>query len=302
MSFVQRFNDQYSGSSPTPGDVGALSSGASDEDLSSLGEDLDLADTARVESLQKLLGASICRKLGIYRLPQPFLLSVVVPAYNEAATIERVLSRLQHCGVPTEIIVVDDGSTDGTRGVVEAWKEKANIKLVLHERNRGKGAALKSGFEHVSGDVVAIQDADLEYDPAELRYLIQPIVEGEAGVVFGSRFRGDRQSVLYFWHYVGNRVLTTLSNCLTDLNLSDMECCYKAFRRAVIERVAPTLREERFGIEPELTAKIASLPGIRIVERPVSYAGRTYAEGKKITWRDGISALRCIVQYCRGLR
>ena len=174
------------------------------------------------------------------------------------------------------------------------------MKIIFHDKNQGKGAALRTGFAAATGDVVIVQDADLEYDPAEFAKLIQPIVENQADVVFGSRFSGDNQRVLYFWHYVGNRVLTLFSNMMTNLNLTDMETCYKAFRREVIQRIAPTLRENRFGIEPELTAKLAGMPEIRIHERPISYAGRTYAEGKKITWRDGFRALYCIVRYSRG--
>jgi glycosyltransferase involved in cell wall biosynthesis len=267
-----------------------------------VGEDLDLTDADRIHGLRQLLGASVCRKLGIYHIPPDFVLSVVVPVFNEVRTVATVLERIRHCGIPTEIIFVDDASTDGTRELIAQWPADPSLKILLHEKNQGKGAALKTGFEHATGQAVVVQDADLEYDPAEFRFLIQPIVEGDADVVFGSRFLGDRQAVLYFWHYVGNRALTTLSNCFTDLNLSDMETCYKVFRHDVIARIAPTLREKRFGIEPEITAKVASTPGIRIVERPVSYSGRTYAEGKKITWRDGISALRCIVRYWRGLR
>lgn len=274
---------------------------AADLAFASQSDDLDLTDAVRVRKLQQLLGVNVCRKLGIYQIPQDFLLSVVVPVFNEVRTIETVLHRIRHCGIPTEIIVVDDGSSDGTRQLIESWPKELNTKVVFHEKNQGKGAALKTGLQHVNGNIAIIQDADLEYDPAEFRYLIQPIVEQEADVVFGSRFMGDRQAVLYFWHYVGNRLLTTLSNCFTDLNLTDMETCYKVFHRDVVDRIAPTLREKRFGIEPEITAKVASIQGVRIVERPVSYAGRTYKEGKKITWRDGFSALRCIVRYCRGL-
>jgi glycosyltransferase involved in cell wall biosynthesis len=196
---------------------------------------------------------------------------------------------------------VDDASTDGTRELLESWRDQPDLKILFHEQNQGKGAALKTGFEQATGDAVIVQDADLEYDPAEFRYLLQPIVQDEADAVFGSRFAGHSQRVLYFWHYVGNRVLTTLSNCFTNLNLTDMETCYKVFTRDTIRKVAPTLREKRFGFEPEITAKVASLPGVRIYERPVSYNGRTYAEGKKITWRDGFRALWCILRYRRGL-
>ncbi|HEV3006984.1 MAG TPA: glycosyltransferase family 2 protein, partial [Pirellulales bacterium] len=247
---------------------------------------------ARVELLESLLSASVCRRLGIFRLPPGFVLSVVVPVYNELATIEEVIRRVRASGVPTEIIVVDDGSTDGTRELLRRMTSgAADMKVIMHETNLGKGSALRTGFAHASGDVVIVQDADLEYDPAEFEKLIQPIVDDLADVVFGSRFTGDNQRVLYFWHSIGNKLLTLLSNSRTNLNLTDMETCYKAFRREIIQRIAPTLREQRFGIEPELTAKVARMPGVRIYERPISYCGRTYAEGKKITWRDGFRAL-----------
>lgn len=259
-----------------------------------------LSEIDRVSLLESLLGAGVCRKLGIYALPEDFLLSVVIPVFNERDTISTVVERVRDCGVPCEIILVDDGSTDGTRELLEAWRDDADLHVAFHKRNYGKGAALKTGFHHATGQAVIVQDADLEYDPAEYRYLLQPIIEGRADVVFGSRFSGDSQRVLYFWHYAGNRLLTTISNCFTGLNLTDMETCYKVFRRDVIARLAPRLREPRFGIEPELTAKVAALPGIRIYERPISYSGRTYSEGKKITWRDGMRALWCILRYARG--
>jgi glycosyltransferase involved in cell wall biosynthesis len=251
----------------------------------------------RIELLEKLLGKSACRRLGLYRIPDRFLLSVVIPVYNEVRTIEEVVARVRRSGVPVQIIIVDDGSTDGTRELLNAWQDAADLTIVMHETNQGKGSALRTGFSHAKGDVVIVQDADLEYDPSEFEKLIQPIIEDEADVVFGSRFSGDNQRVLYFWHSVGNKVLTFVSNCTTNLNLTDMETCYKAFRRDVIQRIGPTLREQRFGIEPELTAKVAKMPGVRIYERPISYRGRTYAEGKKITWRDGIWALYCILRY-----
>jgi len=257
---------------------------------------------ARLERAEHLLGRAACRALGIYPLPPGFVLSVVVPVYNEIGTLAEVVRRIRKSGVPCQIVLVDDGSSDGSRELIESWRGQPDLKIVLQTPNQGKGAALKAGFAEADGDAVIIQDADLEYDPAEYLKLIQPIVEGQADVVFGSRFRGDNQRVLYFWHSVGNRLLTLLSNLATNLNLSDMETCYKAFRGDVIRRIAPTLREKRFGIEPEITAKVARLPGIRVYERPISYAGRTYAEGKKITWRDGIRALWCIVKYRRGIR
>lgn len=251
----------------------------------------------RIELLEQLLGKSTCRRLGIYRIPDTFLLSVVIPVYNEINTIEEVVRRVRASGVPVEIVIVDDGSTDGTRELLKSWAAASDVKIIMHETNQGKGSALRTGFTHATGDVVIVQDADLEYDPAEFEKLIQPIIDDEADVVFGSRFTGDNQRVLYFWHSIGNKMLTLLSNATTNLNLTDMETCYKAFRREVIQRIAPTLREQRFGIEPELTAKVARMPGVRVYERPISYRGRTYAEGKKITWRDGFRALYCIVRY-----
>jgi glycosyltransferase involved in cell wall biosynthesis len=256
-----------------------------------------LPEAQRIELLESLLGSAACRKLGIYRLPENFVLSVVVPVYNEVKTLAAVVERIRACGVACEIILVDDGSSDGTRELLKKWEGQRDLRIILHERNRGKGAALRTGFAHAKGDAVIVQDADLEYDPAEFRYLLQPIVNGQADVVYGSRFSGDSQRVLFFWHYVGNRVLTTLSNCFTNLNLSDMETCYKVFRREALQQVLPKLKENRFGIEPEITAKIARVPGVRIFERPVSYSGRTYAQGKKINWKDGIRALWCIVRY-----
>jgi len=255
---------------------------------------------ARKELLLRLLGP-VARQLGVYRLPDGFKLSVVIPVFNERKTIVEVIRRVRACGLPIEIILVDDGSTDGTRDILDALRGDADLRIVFHERNQGKGAALQTGFAHATGGVVIVQDADLEYDPSEFGRLVQPIVENEADVVFGSRFTGDEHRVLYFWHSVGNSVLTLLSNMMTNLNLTDMETCYKAFRREVIAQIHPTISEKRFGIEPELTAKAASIPGIRIYERPISYRGRTYAEGKKITWRDGFRALWCIWKYRRGL-
>jgi glycosyltransferase involved in cell wall biosynthesis len=259
-------------------------------------------ERSRVERAEELLGRAACHTLGIFALPDGFRLSVVIPVFNEIATLAEVVGRVRACGVPCQIILVDDGSTDGTRELLKSWQGEPDLTVILHDRNQGKGAALKTGFAAADGDAVIIQDADLEYDPAEYRKLLQPIVEGQADVVFGSRFTGDSQRVLYFWHYVGNRVLTLLSNMFTNLNLTDMETCYKVFRGDVLRRVAPTLQERRFGVEPELTAKVARLPGVRIYERPISYSGRTYAEGKKITWRDGFRALWCIVRYRKGIR
>ena len=222
-------------------------------------------------------------------------LTVVIPAYNEIATIEEILERVSAVDLVHEIIVVDDGSTDGTREKLVELENPPKIRTIFHEQNRGKGAALSTGFRAATGDIIIIQDADLEYDPAQYPRLVTPIAEGRADVVYGSRFAvGETRRVLLFWHSIGNRFLTLLSNMMTDLNLTDMETCYKAFRRDVIEDI--TIEEPRFGVEPELTAKFAKKQ-LRIYEVGISYDGRTYDEGKKIGWRDGVSAIRCILKY-----
>jgi glycosyltransferase involved in cell wall biosynthesis len=250
-----------------------------------------------VAYLESLLGTAVCRRLGIYRLSQDFMLSVVIPVFNEAPTIDKVIHRVRECGIRCELIVVDDASTDGTREALERYRGQDDVRLYFQETNQGKGAALKRGFAEARGDVVVVQDADLEYDPADFSRLLQPIIENQADVVYGSRFIGDSHRVLYFWHSAGNKFLTLISNLFTNLNLSDIETCYKMFRREIIQNIAPDLKEKRFGIEPELTAKVARLPGVRIYERPISYSGRTYAQGKKIGWRDGLRALWCIFKY-----
>ncbi|MGD8863318.1 MAG: glycosyltransferase family 2 protein [Myxococcales bacterium] len=226
------------------------------------------------------------------------LLSIVIPAYNEEATIEALIDRVRTVhldGIDKEIVVVDDCSTDATRDILRRLEGLGMIRAFHHERNQGKGAALRTGFSQARGDIVLIQDADLEYDPAEYPRLIAPILDGRADVVYGSRFAGgDSHRVLYYWHSIGNRALTELSNMFTNLNLTDMETCFKVFRREVIDQI--TIEESRFGFEPEITAKAARL-GCRIYEVGVSYSGRTYAEGKKINWKDGVSAVRCILKY-----
>ncbi len=220
-------------------------------------------------------------------------LSVVIPVYNENGTIREVLERVRAVPIPKEVIVVDDGSSDGTRDALRSLSSP-ELVILYHDQNRGKGAALRTGFARVTGDVVLIQDADLEYDPSEYPRLLKPILENKADVVYGSRFGGETHRVLFFWHYVGNRFLTTLSNMFTNLNLADMETCYKVFRADLLERLR--LRSNRFGFEPEFTLKVARL-GCRIYEVPVSYHGRNYESGKKITWKDGVSAIGCIVWY-----
>ena len=223
------------------------------------------------------------------------LLSVVIPAYNEVDTIEPLIARVRAVPLDKEVIVVDDCSSDGTGAKLAEIAGKYELRVFNHERNQGKGAALRTGFAHARGEIVIVQDADLEYDPAEYAKLIKPILDGKADVVYGSRFSGgESHRVLYYWHLVGNTVLTQLSNMLTNLNLTDMETCYKAFRREVIEQLV--IEESRFGFEPEITAKVAKL-GCRIYEVGISYSGRTYEDGKKISWKDGVSALRCILKY-----
>ena len=221
-------------------------------------------------------------------------LTVVVPVYNEKDTILEVLEHVRAVDLPKEIIVVDDYSTDGTREILKALTLSNDLKVILQSKNMGKGAALRAGFAAVSGDIVIVQDADLEYDPAEYANLIQPILANKADVVFGSRFLGGPHRVLLFWHSIGNRILTTLSNMLTDLNLTDMETCYKVFRADLLKKI--TLRENRFGFEPEFTAKV-NKARCRIYEVPISYSGRDYSEGKKIGWKDGIAAIYFILKY-----
>jgi glycosyltransferase involved in cell wall biosynthesis len=231
-------------------------------------------------------------------------ISIVIPAYNERNTIARILKRVvdsDALGLEKEIVMVDDCSRDGTREVLRTLEETFDaagqpitIRVLYHERNQGKGAALRSGIEQASGDIVLIQDADLEYDPADYPALLEPILNGNADVVFGNRFHGGAHRVLYFWHFQANRVLTTIANMLANLNLSDMEVGYKVFRRDVLRKVK--LSANRFGFEPEITMKVAR-QGCRVYEVPIRYHGRTYAEGKKITWKDGVSALWCMVKY-----
>lgn len=225
-------------------------------------------------------------------------LSVIVPVYNEKSTIEELLRRVVVVPILKEIIVVDDGSTDGTEETLHRISRNSHdygdLKVIFHEKNQGKGAAVRTGIAHAGGDILIIQDADLEYDPQEYPQLLGPILDGRADVVYGSRFLGGPHRVLYFWHYVGNRILTLISNILTNLNLSDLETCYKAFRREVFDHIH--LKSNRFEFEPEVTVKVAKR-GYRVYETPISYSGRSYQEGKKITWVDGVKTLWALMRY-----
>jgi len=221
-------------------------------------------------------------------------LSIIIPVYNEASTIREIINRVNNVAIDKEIIVVDDCSNDGSRQLLEVIKNDEEIKVFYHKKNQGKGAALRTGFEQVQGDIIIIQDADLEYDPKEYANLIQPILANEADVVYGSRFLGGPHRVLLFWHYMGNKLLTLISNMVNNLNLTDMETGYKVFKKDIIRQI--DIKSDRFGIEPEITAKIAKLK-CRIYEIPISYYGRDYSQGKKITWKDGIAAIWHIIKY-----
>jgi glycosyltransferase involved in cell wall biosynthesis len=255
---------------------------------------------ARATLLQQLLGDAACRQIGIYPIPPGFKLSVVIPVYNEERWLAELVRRVQVVEIPKELILVNDCSKDGTPAILaQLEKQYDNVRVFHQPKNMGKGAALREGFKHCTGDVVIVQDADWEYDPAEYPKLIQPILDGRADVVIGSRFIGESHRVLYYWHSVANKMLTTLSNWCTNLNLTDMETCYKVFKREVIQSIK--LKSNRFGFEPEITAKIArkrkGQPPWRVYEVPISYSGRTYEEGKKIGMKDGFQALYCIFRY-----
>jgi glycosyltransferase involved in cell wall biosynthesis len=218
-----------------------------------------------------------------------------MPVFNEVRTLEEIVARVQSAPCDKEIIIIDDYSTDGTVDLLRKIEAQSqDVKVFYHDRNRGKGAALRTGFAWVSGDIVIIQDADLEYDPREYPQILEPILDGRADVVYGSRFLGGPHRVMFFWHYVGNQFLTLLSNMMSNLNLTDMETCYKAFRREVLKDL--TLKSDRFGFEPEFTIKVAKRK-FRIYEVPISYSGRTYEEGKKINWKDGVAAIIAIIRF-----
>ena len=222
------------------------------------------------------------------------MISVVIPVYNEATTVKELIARVQSVPIDKEIIIVDDGSSDGTRDVLRGLQGQERLTILFHEKNQGKGAALRTAFQQVKGDIVIIQDADLEYDPQEYGKLIKPILDGKADVVYGSRFQGGPHRVLLFWHYVGNKILTLFSNMLTNLNLTDMETCYKVFKASLLKQFA--IESNRFGVEPEITTKLARLK-CRIYEVDISYSGRDYTEGKKINWKDGIAAFYWIIKF-----
>jgi glycosyltransferase involved in cell wall biosynthesis len=259
----------------------------------------DLTPARRVACLEKLLGSDVCRRLGIYPIGDDFVLSVVIPVYNEATTIKDIVAQVQSTRLPLEIILVDDGSSDGSREVLEQLRNDEDCRVIFHEKNQGKGAALKTGFAAATGDVIVIQDADREYDPQDFRFLLQPILEGHADVVYGSRYSGPDGAVSPMWHRAANQFITFCSVLASGYKFTDVETCYKMFRREMMKDVIPTLREKRFGIEIELTFKLLKT-GARFYERPIRYHRRSYAEGKKIGWRDGIAALWCIFRYSLG--
>lgn len=260
------------------------------------------ASRSRAESgndhkvLLQMIGSKVCERIGVLQLANDFLLSVVIPVFNESETIETVVQRVADTGLPVELIVVDDGSTDGTKEKLERISSP-KLTVIRHETNLGKGAALKSGFAKATGEVIVVQDADLEYDPRDFLLMLPHILNDQADVVYGSRFSHHSHFTSPRWHRYGNRVISGLMNFATKLQLSDVETCYKMIRRTKLEQILPSLCERRFGIEIELTAKLAKLPGIRFHEVAIGYDKRTIAEGKKIGVRDGLRALWCIAKY-----
>ena len=232
--------------------------------------------------------------------PDGFLLSVVMPVYNEAPTLRQLVERVEATGVPCEIVAVDDASTDATPQILSELAAAGRLRVFRHDTNRGKGAAIRTGLKEVRGNVVIIQDADLEYNPQEYGLLLAPILENRADVVYGSRFSGNDRPVAKYWHQTGNRLVTWISNICTNLKLTDVETCYKVMRRELVEQVSDSLQENGFGIELELTAKLAKLKKVRFHERPISYSPRGYAEGKKIRWQDAFRAIWCAIRYSFG--
>ncbi len=259
--------------------------------------ELDLhLDNLQASRLDQVLTDDVCRRLGIFSIPSGFKLSVIIPVYNEVNTVLQVIERVRATELPLEIILVDDGSEDGTREKLKELPESDDLRVIYHPENRGKGAALRTGFEHATGTAVVVQDADLEYDPDDFRLLIQPIIENTADVVYGSRYGHHDRPVPPLWHVLVNRLITRLANIRTGLYLSDVETCYKVIRRELIQELAPGLRENRFGIEIEITIKLAR-KRVRFYERHIRYDRRGFDEGKKIGWRDGVRALYCMVRY-----
>lgn len=266
------------------------------------------ADTDVEESvtLRAALESSTRGELGLLTLPENFTLSVVMPVYNERETIREVIQRVFATWLPIELVIVDDGSSDGTRDILHALSIEdfatdshpaSTLEVKLHESNQGKGGALRTGFKVVRGDIVVIQDADTEYDPRDFYTLLPPILNDEADVIYGSRFKAESSSTSPSWHRFGNQMITRTSNLFTRQKFTDVETCYKMFRRRFLDQISGTLKERGFGIELEMTAKLARLPGIRFAERPISYRKRSYAEGKKIGWKDAVWALYCILRY-----
>jgi glycosyltransferase involved in cell wall biosynthesis len=250
-----------------------------------------------VNQSRRQFGAEITRRLGIFELPENFLLTVVVPVYNEVRSLTKVVERLVACGLPMQIVLVDDGSSDGSDALIDTLVQKYASVTAIHQlQNQGKGKAIRAGFAAAKGDFVVIQDADLEYEPEDFRWLLQPLVAGEADVAFGTRYGHCDRQVSPWWHQFVNSVITGLTNLAIGLRLSDVETCYKMAPRTVLQELLPHLRENRFGIEIELTARLAKR-GLRFTERPIRYRHRWKDEGKKIGWRDGVSALRCIFVY-----
>jgi glycosyltransferase involved in cell wall biosynthesis len=266
----------------------------SDESQPNVGS--ELSSTVQMHPATKWLGQDTARRLGIFQLPENFLLSVVIPVYNEVNTIEAVVQRVRSSGLPIEIILVDDGSRDGTRDKLKQLESVPNTQVILHDKNRGKGAAIKTGFTHATGHIVVIQDADMEYDPQDFRYLIQPIIEGDADVVYGTRYGHQDRPVAPLWHYAVNRLISILTSIKTGLYFSDVETCYKLFPRKLIQDLVPKLRENRFGIEIEVTIRLARQK-TRFYERHIRYHRRSWDQGKKIGWKDGVRALWCILRY-----
>ena len=252
--------------------------------------------TSHVQQISNLIGSDACRRLSIFALPEGFRLTVLVPVYNECGTVANVLDRLRATGLPLQIILIDDGSNDGSSEVLEACSQGEDIQLLRHAHNRGKGAAIRTGIEAAEGDVIVIQDADSEYDPDDLRGLLQPLIEETADVVYGTRYGHCDRQLSPWWHQAVNSLITWLASVAIGPRLSDVETCYKMARTKHFQSVLPDLREDRFGIEIELTARFARL-GLRFTERPIRYQHRWYDEGKKITWKDGVAALFCIAKY-----